>query len=81
MTTQYNNHTIAECDRTLAKHEAAIRSGRMTFWQKFTCDKCWQRIQVDEPNKLFTEGHCQHCGHVTDLTVTGCNYSILVSGS
>jgi len=76
---QYKNYTLAQCDRRLAEYVEAIRSGKMTFWQKFTCEKCWQRIQIDEPNKLFVVGHCQHCNHVTDLTVTGCNYSIMVS--
>ena len=79
MTKAFRNYTLRECDDTLAHHKEAIFAGTMTFWQKFTCEKCWQRIQVDEPNKLFVLGHCQHCNHVTDLAKSGCNYSLMVS--
>lgn len=75
----YTNYTIAECDKTLAQHLDAILAGTMTFWQKFTCEKCWSRIQVAEPNKLFELGHCQECNHITDLKRFGCNYSILLT--
>lgn len=76
MVRTYNNYSLRECDRTLAQHVDAIKAGRMMFWQKFTCDNCWARITVDEPNKLFVLGHCQQCGHVTDLQKTGCNYRV-----
>lgn len=72
----YRNFTLAECDKTLAKFRDAILAGRMTFWQKFTCEQCWERIQVEQPNTLFEIGHCQHCGHFTDLKKTGCNYAL-----
>jgi len=74
MTMIYRNYTLKECDAALSKHLAAIRSGRMTFFQKFTCDQCFARITMDEPNKLFVLGRCDECGHFTDLVKNGCNY-------
>lgn len=79
MVETYNNYSLGECDKTLAKYADRIASGHMKFFQKFTCDKCWARITIDEPNKLFIEGHCQECGHVTDLKKRGCNYSLMLS--
>ena len=76
MTVQYKNFTIAECDRALAQYKDAIDAGKMRFWQKFTCAKCWARIQVDTPNTLFEIGHCLECGHFTDLKKDGCNYAV-----
>ena len=73
---QYKNFTLAECDNTLAQYQDAILAGRMMFWQKFTCERCWKRITVDKPNTLFEIGHCQHCNHFTDLKRDGCNYAL-----
>lgn len=50
----------------------------MRFWQKFTCEKCWSRNLMDQPNVLFELGHCQHCGHFTDLKRDGCNYALQI---
>lgn len=76
MARTFRNYTLRECDQRLAQYVDAINSGRLTFWQKFTCDKCFARIQMDEPNKLFSLGHCQDCNHFTDLQKMGCNYSV-----
>ena len=76
MTESYRNFTLAECDRTLAKRIDEIRDGRLTFYQKFSCGRCHERITMNEPNKLFMFGHCEHCGHVTDLKRDGCNYML-----
>jgi hypothetical protein len=79
MTLTHRNYTLKECDARLAQYVNEIVEGRMRFWQKFTCDNCFERITVDEPNKLFITGHCQLCGHVTDLQKMGCNYSVMLS--
>lgn len=79
MGTTYRNFTIQECDATLAQYKEHIDAGRIAFWQKFTCEKCWKRITVDTPNKLFVLGHCQECGHVSDLRKSGCNYLVRAS--
>lgn len=79
MTKQFRNYTLAECDQKLQGYLPEILAGYMTFWQKFTCAKCFARIQVETPNTLFELGHCQECGHYTDLKKDGCNYAVLIS--
>jgi len=69
--------SIAECDATLAKHLDDIKSGKLTFYQTWTCFKCKERVTGDTPNKLFILGHHEGpCGYVTDLEKAGCNYMI-----
>ena len=45
-----------------------------TIFQKFTCQGCGARITIDIPNSFFAIGHCQECGHFSDLLIHGCNY-------
>ena len=45
-----------------------------TIHQKFTCQKCNSRQTMAEPNKIFLDGICEECGHVTNIQATGCNY-------
>jgi hypothetical protein len=71
----YNNHPIHECLEQVMPY---IKSGRASFFQKFTCDKCRKRMTMDVPNKFFTLGTCE-CGHVTDLRLRGCNYLLVTS--
>lgn len=47
------------------------------FFLKFTCGKCGLRLMVEEPNVMYTEGICDHCGYVTDLMKTGAGYALL----
>lgn len=47
-----------------------------TVYQKFTCEKCGQRLTMDEPNKFFISGTCDKCGHETDIQKHGCNYMV-----
>jgi len=59
--------------------EAAVQAHQyvldgLTIHQKFTCDGCGARQTMDEPNKFFVEGHCEECGHITNIRETGCNY-------
>lgn len=44
-----------------------------TIFQKFSCEKCMQRLTMPEPNIFFTIGNCDKCGHVTDILASGCN--------
>jgi hypothetical protein len=46
-------------------------------YQKFTCEKCGQRLTMDVPNAFFTSGDCDKCGHVTDIAKRGCNYAAI----
>lgn len=45
--------------------------------QKFTCAKCGVRQTIAEPNKFYTKGKCEECGHITDIKAQGCNYLII----
>lgn len=42
--------------------------------QQFLCAKCGIKQTMDEPNKFFTRGTCQECGHESNLLKDGCNY-------
>jgi hypothetical protein len=70
------NYPIEEC---LAKVESLMRLGGITFHQKWTCQKCRLRQTMTEPNKFFEVGICEKCGHVSDITKTGCNYLLIAS--
>ena len=45
-----------------------------TVYQKFTCAGCTARQTMSVPNKFFTSGKCEECGHITDILVSGCNF-------
>jgi hypothetical protein len=70
----YKNYPIEECARGVA--DLLDRRPGSAFFQKWTCGGCGRRITGNTPNKLFTEGHCEECGHITDLKKTGCNYMV-----
>jgi hypothetical protein len=53
-----------------------VREGA-TIYQKFTCAGCGSRQAMDVPNRLFTSGSCEACGHVTDIEARGCNYLVV----
>jgi len=75
----YKNYPIETCARTI---EGILRQHPgSAIYQKWTCDGCGRRITGNTPNKLFEFGHCEDCGHTTDLKRTGCNYTLhLVAG-
>lgn len=47
------------------------------FHQKFSCDKCGQRLTVDRPDVLYETGTCEACGHTTNIQERGCNYMLV----
>jgi hypothetical protein len=59
-----------------AEAAAHFRAGH-TVHQKFTCGRCGTRQTMAEPNRFFTSGKCEECGHVTDLVVRGCGYLLV----
>ena len=73
----YRNYPIEECargiDKILREHP------RAAVYQKWTCGGCSRRITGNTPNKLFVEGHCEDCGHITDLKKAGCNYMVTLA--
>ncbi len=74
---QYNDYPLDECAKTAEK--IIDRGG--TIYQKFTCESCGQRLVLDQPNVFHTSGSCDQCGHVTDLTIKGCNYLVYFGGA
>lgn len=66
------DYPIEECAKTA---ESLIADGA-TIYQKWTCLGCGERKTMVEPDVFFTQGKCEECGHVTDLTKTGCNYLV-----
>jgi DNA-directed RNA polymerase subunit RPC12/RpoP len=57
-------------DDLLAQAQDTINSGA-TVYQKFTCGSCGARQTIESPNKFYTEGQCEECGHITDLKQKG----------
>lgn len=68
------DHPILECEET-AKRIIA-RGG--TVYQKWSCGGCGSRITANNPNTFTIKGHCEDCGHVTDILATGCNYLAVI---
>jgi len=69
---EYNDYPIEDCAERLSGMLG--RGVQMRFYQKWTCAKCGERVTMSTPNKLFTAGRHEDCGHVTDIQVSGCNY-------
>jgi len=72
-----NEHdgTFAEIVREM---DTAIERGYIVF-QKFTCGGCGARQNMDVPNSLYTSGHCEECGHVTNLQQDGCGFKAVLA--
>ena len=75
---KYQNFPLEECNEALQRIMPTYPPGS-AFFQKWTCEGCDKRLTGSVPNKLFTGGHCDHCGHTTNLTKTGCNYSLHIA--
>lgn len=57
-----------------------VKKGHV-FFMKFTCSSCGTRLMLEEPNTVYTEGTCDKCGHVTDITKTGAGFALLMATS
>lgn len=60
-----------------AQADRHVRAGAVVH-QKFTCARCGARQTMEEPNKFFTTGRCEECGHVTDIEARGCNFVLIM---
>lgn len=72
--TEYRNITFLECT---TECEKIIADGG-TILQKWTCAGCGARCVGNNPNMLTVTCHCEHCGTITDVLKTGCNYSAII---
>lgn len=71
--TDYNDFPFEEVARAA---EQLVAQGA-TVYQKWTCIYCGERLAMDRPNVFYTEGRCEHCGNITFLMLTGCNYLVI----
>lgn len=69
-----HNHPFNE----IATRFAELVDSGAELHQKFTCTGCGQRLTIDTPNLMFTEGDCDKCGTVTNIVETGCNYLMIL---
>lgn len=61
------------------KRANELACGGLTVYQKFTCDKCKQRLTMPIANAFYETGSCDRCGHVTDIKKRGCNYTVMTA--
>lgn len=72
---RFRDYPLAECEAAV---KDLIAEGGTVF-MKWTCGGCGQRLTSTTPNVLFEKATCGDCGHVTDITKTGCNYSVMMT--
>ena len=65
---------LAMADQVLSQ-----RKGAKVFF-KFTCEACGARQTFTTPNKWYTSGQCEECGHVTALTRGGMLVHLIRTG-
>lgn len=71
---RYNDYPF---ESVVAKAQELAAQGHRCY-QKFSCEKCGQRLGIDKPNAFYEYGACDRCGHTTNIKRRGCNY-LLVS--
>ena len=69
----YEDFPFFEVAKTLNQRQ---KEG-FTFFQKFSCSGCGQRLTMDRPDTLYTKGVCDRCPEVTDIAAQGCNYLLI----
>jgi hypothetical protein len=57
---------------------ARMNAAGGTCYQKFTCDGCGNRLTMDVPNKMYTEGACDNCDTITNIEKKGCNFLLIM---
>ena len=68
-------HPFDEC---VAQAATYMERGA-TVHQQFNCARCGTKQTMDMPNKFYTSGVCEECGHETDIRKNGCNYSVMLA--
>lgn len=76
--TTYNDYPIAECQKRIDEIFDRYPSLDIKAFQKFSCEKCGERLGMDIPNAFFVSGTCDQCGHETDILKRGCNYTLVM---
>lgn len=60
---------VCKAAEQLAKAGCAVH-------QKWTCEKCGERVTANTANYFTTFGHHEECGHITNIEKKGCNYIV-----
>ena len=69
-------------DECWAACERIIADGS-DIYQKWTCEKCGERVMANQKNTWTEHGHHEEkldgspCGHITDIRKRGCNYMVI----
>ena len=56
--------------------EAVMERGGKVY-QQFNCAGCGVKQTMDDVNVFHTMGHCEECGHITDIKKDGCNFLVI----
>lgn len=51
------------------------------YLQKFSCDKCGNRLTMDVLDILYVEGECDKCCAITDIKKSGCGFMMITDPS
>lgn len=74
--TQYRDYPLMDCvkqvDQLLQNYKDNVQ-----IYQKWTCEKCGDRVTLNVPNKMHALGHHEDCGAITDIRARGCNYMVI----
>jgi hypothetical protein len=71
----YNNHSW----EVILKAVMTKAAEGGDCYQKYSCGQCGTRLGMDEPNKFYTHGTCDLCGHTTDIKKAGMNYLLSIN--
>lgn len=50
-----------------------------SFYQKWTCGGCGERVMMEKANLLFASAFHEDCGYTTDLLKTGCGLTAVLT--
>jgi len=53
-------------------------TGNARCFQQFNCASCGTKQTMAEPNRFYTKGKCEECGHITDIWADGCNHLLML---
>ena len=65
-------------DEVMANAKRVCDDGA-TILQKWTCKKCKARCTANTPNHWTPLCVCEHCGTITDVRKTGCNFAAILA--
>lgn len=65
-------------EKVVAKVKKLTTEGHRCY-QKFSCEKCDNRLGIDRPNTFYEQGSCDNCGHITNIRERGCNYTLVMN--